>query len=185
MEHSFLSTSIKRFKYYKNLGDKAFEQLNYDELQKEFVEDSNSISIIVKHLVGNMLSRWTNFLTEDGEKTWRNRDQEFIDTYTSKQDLLNSWEIGWDCLFKALASITENDLDKIVYIRNEKHTVSEAIIRQLAHYPYHIGQIVFLGKLIKGSQWKSLSIAIGKSDDFNAKKISEEESKRYLKDELQ
>lgn len=174
MENSFLSSSIKRFKYYKSLGDKTFEQLNFEELQKEFAEDSNSITIIVKHLVGNMLSRWTNFLTEDGEKTWRNRDQEFIDTYTSKQEMLNSWETGWDCLFKALSSITENDLDKIVYIRNEEHTVSEAIIRQLAHYPYHIGQIVFLGKLIKGSQWTSLSIAKGKSDDFNAEKFNRE-----------
>lgn len=185
MKNSFLSSSINRFKYYKNLGDKAFEQLNFEELQKEFAEDSNSITIIVKHLVGNMLSRWTNFLTEDGEKTWRNRDQEFIDTYTTKDEMLDSWENGWNYLFKALTSITENDLDKVVYIRNEKHTVSDAIIRQLAHYPYHIGQIIFLGKLIKGSQWTSLSIAKGKSDDFNAKKIIEEESNRYLKDDLQ
>jgi len=174
MENSFLSSSIKRFKYYKSLGDKAFEQLNFEELQKEFAEDSNSITIIVKHLVGNMLSRWTNFLNEDGEKTWRNRDQEFIDTYKSKEDMLDSWESGWNCLFKALASITENDLDKIVYIRNEAHTITEAIIRQLAHYPYHIGQIIFLGKLIKGSQWKSLSIPKGKSDEFNAKIFGQE-----------
>lgn len=185
MKNSFLSSSINRFKYYKNLGDKAFEQLNFEELQKEFAEESNSITIIVKHIVGNMLSRWTNFLTEDGEKTWRNRDQEFIDTFKSKVEMLDSWETGWECLFKALASITENDLDKIIYIRNEEHTVSDAIIRQLAHYPYHIGQIIFLGKMIKGSQWKSLSIAKGKSDEFNTKKISEEESKRYLKDDLQ
>jgi len=174
MENSFLSSSIKRFKYYKSLGDKAFEQLNFEELQKEFAEDSNSITIIVKHLVSNMLSRWTNFLNEDGEKTWRNRDQEFIDTYKSKEDMLDSWESGWNCLFKALASITENDLDKIVYIRNEAHTITEAIIRQLAHYPYHIGQIIFLGKLIKGSQWKSLSIPKGKSDEFNAKIFGQE-----------
>lgn len=174
MENSFLSSSIKRFKYYKSLGDKAFEQLNFEELQKEFAEDANSITIIVKHMVGNMLSRWTNFLTEDGEKTWRNRDQEFIDTYKSKEDMLDSWESGWDCLFKALASITENDLDKIVYIRNEAHTIIEAIIRQLAHYPYHIGQIVFLGKLIKGDQWESLSIAKGTSDVFNARKFGQE-----------
>lgn len=174
MESTFLLSSIKQFDYYKSLGDKTFEQLSFEELQKEFSEDSNSISIIVKHLVGNMLSRWTNFLTEDGEKTWRNRDQEFIDTYTTKVEMLDSWETGWNCLFKALASITENDLDNIVYIRNEEHTVSEAIIRQLAHYPYHIGQIIFLGKLIKGSQWKSLSIAKGKSDVFNAIKFGQE-----------
>lgn len=185
MKNSFLSSSINRFKYYKSLGDKAFEQLNFEELQKEFADDSNSIAIIVKHLVGNMLSRWTNFLTEDGEKTWRNRDQEFIDTYTSKQELLNSWENGWDCLFKALGSITEKDLDNIVYIRNEAHTITDAIIRQLAHYSCHIGQIVFLGKLTKGKRWTTLSIAKGKSDEFNAKKFYEEESKRYLKDGLQ
>jgi len=119
-----------------------------------------------------MLSRWTNFLTEDGEKTWRNRDQEFEDTYTSKQELLDAWETGWDCLFKALEPLKTDDLDKIIYIRNEAHTINEAIIRQLTHYPYHIGQIVFLGKLIKGSQWKSLSIVKGKSDEFNVKKFN-------------
>ena len=174
MENSLLTSSINQFKYYKSLGEKTFDQLNFDELQKEFAEDSNSISIIVKHLVGNMLSRWTNFLTEDGEKTWRNREQEFEDTYTSKQELINAWEKGWHCLFNALASITEADLDKVIYIRNEAHTVSEAIVKQLAHYPYHIGQIVFIGKLIKGNDWKSLSIPKGKSDEFNAKKFNEQ-----------
>ena len=185
MNNSILTSSINQFKYYKSLGDKTFSQLEFEELQKEFSEDSNSISIIVKHLVGNMLSRWTNFLTEDGEKTWRNRDKEFVATYASKQELVEAWENGWNCLFKALTSITENDLDKVIYIRNEAHTITEAIIRQLAHYPYHVGQIVFIGKLIKGNQWNSLSIAKGKSDEFNAKKISEEESKRFLKDDLQ
>lgn len=176
MENSFLSSSLNQFKYYKGLAEKTFDQLNFDELQKEFAEDSNSISIIVKHLVGNMLSRWTNFLIEDGEKTWRNRDQEFIDSYTSKEELITSWEKGWDCLFKALASITDKDLDKIIYIRNEAHTISEAINRQLAHYPYHVGQIVFIGKLLKGSDWKSLSIPKGKSDEFNTKKFSQKKN---------
>ena len=176
MESTFLLSSIKQFDYYKSLGDKTFEQLSFEELQKEFSEDSNSISIIVKHLVGNMLSRWTNFLTEDGEKKWRNRDQEFIDSYTSKEELITSWEKGWNCLFKALSSITEKDLDKIIYIRNEAHTIYEAIVRQLAHYPYHVGQIVFIGKLIKGSGWKSLSIPKGKSDEFNAKKFSQKKN---------
>jgi hypothetical protein len=174
MENSFLSSSIKRFEYYKKLGDKAFEQLNFDELHKEFAEDSNSITIIVKHLVGNMFSRWTNFLTEDGEKTWRNRDQEFIDTYTSKEDMLASWEFGWNCLFNALEDLKNEDLEQIVHIRNEEHTVTEAIIRQLAHYPYHIGQIIFIGKLIKGNQWTSLSIPKGKSDDFNIEIFSKQ-----------
>lgn len=173
MKNSLLTNSIKQFKYYKSLGDKTFNQLDLEELQKEFAEDSNSISIIVKHMVGNMLSRWTNFLTEDGEKNWRNREQEFKNTYTSKQKLIDAWESGWDCLFKALESIKDDDLEKIIYIRNEAHTIPEAIIRQLAHYSYHVGQIVFLGKLIKGREWESLSIPKGKSDDFNAKKFSQ------------
>jgi hypothetical protein len=185
MKNSFLSSSIKQFKYYKSLGDKTFEQLNFDELQKELAEDSNSITIIVKHLVGNMLSRWTNFLTEDGEKSWRQRDQEFMDTYTSKEDMLNAWENGWNCVFKAIEPLKNTDLEKIIYIRNQGHTVIEAINRQLAHYAYHVGQIVFLGKLIKGNQWRSLSIPKGKSQDFNAEKFSKEKTKRHFTDDLQ
>jgi hypothetical protein len=185
MKNSFLSSSIKQFKYYKSLGDKTFEQLNFDELQKELAEDSNSITIIVKHLVGNMLSRWTNFLTEDGEKSWRQRDQEFMDTYTSKEDMLNAWENGWNCVFKAIEPLKNTDLEKIIYIRNQGHTVTEAINRQLAHYAYHVGQIVFLGKLIKGNQWRSLSIPKGKSQDFNAEKFSKEKTKRHFTDDLQ
>lgn len=177
MESSFLSSSIKQFKYYKSLGDKTFEQLNFNELQKEFAEDSNSITIIVKHLVGNMLSRWTNFLTEDGEKSWRHRDQEFMDTYQSKKEMIKAWESGWDCLFLALESLSNDDLMQNIYIRNEKHTITEAMIRQLAHYSYHVGQIVFLGKLIKGNQWKSLSIPKGKSDNFNAEKFNKQKTK--------
>src|SRR5690606_10328919 len=126
-----------------------------------------SISIIAKHIVGNMLSRWTHFLTEDGEKTWRDRDAEFEDTYTSKEDLIAAWESGWFCLFKALKSLNTSDLERIMYIRNEGHTVTEAINRQLAHYPYHIGQIVFLGKLLKGHDWLSLSIPKGNSATYN------------------
>lgn len=176
MENSFLSSSIKQFNYYKSLGDKTFDRLNFEELQKEFAKDSNSITIIVKHLVGNMLSRWTNFLTEDGEKSWRNRDQEFVDTYQSKEDMLKAWENGWNGLFKALEPLKTDDLERIIFIRTEEHTVAEAIIRQLAHYAYHVGQIVFLGKLIKGDQWKSLSITKGKSEDFNAEKFRKAKS---------
>jgi hypothetical protein len=176
MENSFLTISINRFKNYKSLGDKTFDQLNYEELQKEFVEDSNSITIIVKHIVGNMLSRWTNFLVEDGEKPWRHREQEFVDTYQSKEDMLKAWESGCNCLFKALESIKDGDIEKVILIRNEEHTITEAIVRQLAHYSYHVGQIVFIGKLLKGSDWKSLSIPKGKSDEFNAEKFSKEKS---------
>ena len=182
MENSNLQNIIKQFYYYKSLGDKTFEQLTYDELKKEFAEDANSISIIVKHMVGNMLSRWTNFLTEDGEKTWRQRDSEFEDTYNSKEELISEWDKGWECLFDALKSLKEEDLQNIIYIRNEGHTVIEAINRQLAHYPYHVGQIVFLGKLIKGKNWQSLSIPKGKSTIYNKEKFSKKNGKRHFTD---
>lgn len=159
------------------MGDKTFEILSFDELSNEISKDSNSISIIVKHLVGNMLSRWTNFLTEDGEKEWRHRDQEFEDTYKTTEDLIENWNNGWKCLFTALKSITVNDLDKIIYIRNEAHTVNEAILMQLSHYPYHIGQMVFLGKLLKGKEWQSLSIPKSESLKFNVKKFIENDGK--------
>lgn len=126
-------------------------------------EDSNSIAILVKHIAGNMRSRWTNFLTEDGEKTWRNRDDEFISDFDSKEGIIAVWESGWFCLFEAIKPLKKEDLERTIYIRNGGHSVIEAINRQLGHYAYHIGQIVFLGKLLKGSDWKSLSIIKGNS----------------------
>lgn len=147
-------------------------------------EDANSISIIVKHMVGNMLSRWTNFLTEDGEKTWRNRDNEFVGSYQTKEEIIASWESGWHCLFSAINPLREEDLERIIYIRNGGHTVVEAINRQLAHYAYHVGQIVFLGKLIKGDEWQSLSIPKGESSKYNQEKFSQEKSKRHFTDDL-
>ncbi|GAA3590440.1 DUF1572 family protein [Flavivirga amylovorans] len=184
MQTSYLSSIIKQFEYYKSLGDKTFKQLSFEELQKEFAEDSNSITIIVKHIVGNMLSRWTNFLTEDGEKEWRHRDLEFEDTYTSKDDLITEWNKAWNCLFDAITPLSENDLERIIYIRNQGHTVTEAIHRQLAHYSYHIGQIVFLGKLLKGKHWQSLSIPKGNSSKYNAEKFSKEKERRHFTDDL-
>lgn len=181
---SYLTSVVKQFEYYKGLGDKTIDTLTFDELQKEFVEDSNSISIIVKHLVGNMLSRWTNFLTEDGEKEWRQRDLEFEDTYISKQALFNNWNTGWDCLFKAIKPLNESDLARIIYIRNQGHTLTEAINRQLAHYAYHVGQIVFLGKLLKGENWQSLSIPKGDSLKYNKEKFSKEKARRHFTDDL-
>jgi hypothetical protein len=171
MDH-YLICVIKQFEYYKSLGDKTFEQLTFDELKKEFAEDSNSIAIIVKHVVGNMISRWTYFLIEDGEKEWRHRDLEFEDTYKSKEELITNWNSGWICFFDALKPLNDSDLERIIYIRNQEHTVTEAINRQLAHYPYHIGQIVFLGKLIKGKSWKSLSIPKGGSKKYNKEKFN-------------
>ncbi len=184
MQPSYLSSVIKQFEYYKSLGDKTFNQLSFEDLQKEFVEDSNSISIVVKHLAGNMLSRWTNFLTEDGEKTWRQRDQEFEDSYTSKDDLIKNWNKGWQCLFDAITPLSESDLERIIYIRNQGHTVTEAINRQLAHYSYHLGQIVLLGKLVKGENWQSLSIPKGNSKTYNVEKFSKEKGRRHFTDDL-
>ncbi len=184
MENSYLNSIIKQYEYYKNLGDKTFDQLTFQELKKEFQTDSNSISILVKHIVGNMLSRWTNFLTEDGEKNWRHRDQEFIDTYASKDELITNWNTGWQCLFDAIKPLNQNNLEQIVYIRNQGHTVSEAINRQLAHYSYHIGQIVLLGKLLKGSDWKSLSIPKGQSKNYNQEKFSKEKGRRHFTEDL-
>ncbi|MFH4965636.1 DUF1572 family protein [Gaetbulibacter sp. M235] len=184
MNNSYLESAFKQFKYYKSLGDKTFEQLRFEELQKEFSQDSNSISIIVKHLVGNMLSRWTNFLNEDGEKPWRDRDFEFVDSYTSKKELIDSWNTGWDCLFNTLNQLTTDNLNTIIYIRNEGHTVTEAINRQLCHYAYHVGQIVFLGKLIKGTEWKSLSIPKGDSSKYNQEKFDKEKMRKHFTDDL-
>ncbi|EDP70077.1 hypothetical protein FBALC1_11107 [Flavobacteriales bacterium ALC-1] len=184
MENSYLISVIKQFEYYKSLGDKTITQISFNKLQKEFAEDSNSISIIVKHIVGNMLSRWTNFLTEDGEKTWRKRDEEFKDTYTSKEELIDSWNKGWDCLFDAIRPLSTSDLNKIIHIRNQGHTITEAINRQMMHYAYHVGQIVFLGKLIKGSEWQSLSIPKGKSKAYNKNKFEKDKGRRHFTDDL-
>ncbi|WP_445731395.1 DUF1572 family protein [Mariniflexile sp.] len=181
---SYLASAIKQFEYYRSLGDKTFEQLTFDELKKEFATDSNSIAIIVKHLVGNMLSRWTHFLTEDGEKEWRHRDLEFEDTYSAKQELIENWDQGWNCLFDAIKPLKDLDLERIIYIRNQGHTVTEAINRQLAHYAYHIGQIVFLGKLLKGEKWQSLSIHKGNSSKYNVEKFSKEKERRHFTDDL-
>lgn len=184
MESSYLSSILKQFEYYKLLGDKTFEQLSQKDLFWHYNQQSNSISVIVKHMVGNMLSRWTNFLNEDGEKTWRHRDEEFIDTYTNKQELLKSWENGWNCLFEALKPLKTKDLERIIYIRNQGHTATEAINRQLAHYAYHIGQIVFLAKQIKAEDWQSLSIPKGKSSTYNEEKFKKDKEIKHFTDDL-
>ncbi len=175
---------LKLFTYYKSLGERTFDALTDEELHLEPSTDANSVAIIVKHLWGNMLSRWTNFLTEDGEKEWRNRDAEFQETIKTREELLTKWEEGWKCLFNAIGSLTEDDLERTVYIRNEGHSVIDAIHRQLAHYSYHVGQIVFLGKLIKGEEWKSLSIPKGGSKDYNTTKFSSEKTDRHFTDKV-
>ncbi len=164
---TFLTTSIKRFAAYKDLADKTFAQLQDPDFYFQPNAASNSIAVIIQHMSGNMLSRWTNFLTEDGEKEWRNRDTEFELHACNKDQLLAMWEKGWQCLFGALAALKEEDLLKIIFIRKEGQSVIDAIHRQLAHYSYHAGQIVYLGRLIKNGQWQSLSIPVGKSGDYN------------------
>jgi len=171
---NYLDSTLKLFRYYKQLGEGAINQLNNEELHWQKNEDSNSVVIIVKHIAGNMLSRWTDFLTSDGEKPWRERDGEFVDTYQSKEEMLQHWEQGWDFLFKALEPLKPEDMDKVVFIRNEGHTIIEAINRQLAHYAYHVGQMVYVAKMLKGDDWKSLSIPRNKSLDYNQDKFSKE-----------
>lgn len=158
---------IKRFEYYKSLGDKSFEQLSDDQIFWQYNEESNSIAVIVKHIAGNMLSRWTNFLTEDGEKQDRKRDEEFVSTFKTKQEVIDFWEEGWKCLFNALNQINDENLNATIYIRGEGHLVIDAVFRQLAHYPYHIGQIVYIAKMMKNDGWNTLSIARNKSQEFN------------------
>ena len=167
---------LKRFKYYKDLGDKTFQQLTDEEVLWRYNEASNSISTIVKHLSGNMKSRWTNFLTEDGEKSWRNRDSEFENDLKSKEEMLKIWEEGWQILFKALDQITPDNIHQMIFIRGEKLSVIDALLRQLAHYPYHVGQIIFMAKMIKNKEWKTLSIAKNKSEEYHLELLKNQKS---------
>ena len=178
----FLESTIKLFKYYKKLGEGAIAQLTDEEVLHKPNEASNSIALIVHHLSGNMLSRWTDFLTSDGEKSWRNREAEFDLAYPDKASMMDAWEKGWSCLFTALESVNPADLSKIIYIRNEGQSVLEAIQRQLAHYPHHVGQILYQAKVIKGDSFKSLSIPKGNSEAFNKKKFKNEKSSKHFTD---
>lgn len=184
MQNDYLESTKKQFEYYKLLGDKTLAQLPEEKLFWQFNEESNSIAVIVKHLHGNMLSRWTDFLTSDGEKEWRKRDEEFENEFTDSATVLKLWNEGWVCLFNALNKLTEVDLEKIIYIRNQGHTVTEAINRQLAHYPYHVGQIVFIGKMIVNESWQSLSIPRNKSNQFNENKFAQPKQKAHFTDEF-
>ena len=180
---SYLLSAVKQFQYYKKLGERTMDQLEDAQLFYEPAKDANSIAIIVKHLWGNMRSRWTDFLESDGEKSWRERDTEFADDIKEVDELAEKWEEGWQVLFKALMALKEEDLDRIIYIRNEGHTVVEAINRQLGHYAYHVGQIVYIGKLINGENWKSLTIPKNQSEAFNAEKFSQEKQRKHFTDE--
>lgn len=168
-EQFFLDSIIQRFREYKSLGEKTFDQLKDEEMHFQPNKESNSIAIIIQHLHGNMLSRWTNFLTEDGEKEWRQRDDEFEVNQFSKQELIYKWNEGWNVVLDAVGSLTENDLSKNITIRSQPLNVVDAINRQLAHYSYHVGQIVYLGRWIKEGEWNSLSIPKNQFTRFNDK----------------
>jgi hypothetical protein len=183
MKRNFLISVTKQFNFYKMLGEKTFEQLPAEKLFWKPNEQSNSAANIVKHLWGNMLSRWTDFLTSDGEKEWRDRDREFEDDIKSKEELFQKWTEGWKVLMDNLESLTEEDLDKTVYIRNQGHSVMEAINRHLAHYAYHIGQIVFIGKICS-ENWVSLSIPKGNSKQYNSEKFSKPKSQEHFTDDF-
>ncbi|MBX3253576.1 MAG: DUF1572 family protein [Chitinophagaceae bacterium] len=165
---AYLQSAIKRVKYYRRLAEDAFAQLNEQDFYFQPNTASNSLAVIIQHMSGNMLSRWTDFLTTDGEKEWRNRDIEFGDQHLSYTQLMAVWSKGWDCFLNALSHLQETDLLATIYIRKEPLLVVDAINRQLAHYPHHVGQIVYIGKMLKGDDWKSLSIQKGKSDEYNA-----------------
>lgn len=169
IEQLFLDSVIKRFKEYKVLGEKTFSQLNDEEMHFQANKESNSIAVIIQHMHGNMLSRWTNFLTEDGEKEWRKRDDEFELHQFSKQQLIEKWNEGWKVFLDTLESLTANDLSKTITIRSQPLNVVDAINRQLAHYSYHVGQIVYIGRWIKQSEWQSLSIPKNQSGEYNQK----------------
>lgn len=184
MEADYLSSVQKQFEYYKILGERTIDQVPEDQLFWQFNDDSNSIATIVKHLSGNMISRWTDFLTSDGEKETRNRESEFDNDVQTKDELLELWNAGWKCFLDAIYALKADDMSREVFIRNQGHTVTEAINRQLAHYPYHIGQIVFIGKMVCGDRWASLSIPRGKSDAYNADKFSQAKHKEHFTTEF-
>jgi hypothetical protein len=175
---SYLKDSIEVFRHYKKLADRAMAQLADEQLFTVLDEESNSIAIIVKHMAGNMRSRWTDFLTSDGEKPDRNRDTEFENPPATKEALVALWERGWGYLFEALEPLTDADLSRTITIRGEAHSVTQAINRQLAHYPYHCGQIVFLAKHLNHAGWQSLTVPRGKSQDFNRRVLAGEASQR-------
>lgn len=175
---SYLKDSISLFQYYKKLGENAIAQSPDDGLFAALDQENNSIAITVKHLWGNMLSRWTDFLTTDGEKPTRDRDAEFEKPPKTRAEVLDLWDAGWKCVFAALEPLSESQLTQTVTIRGEAHTVMQAINRQVAHYSYHVGQIVLLAKHAAGANWKSLTIPKKKSGEFNADVAAGKKSQR-------
>jgi Protein of unknown function (DUF1572) len=175
---SYMEDSLSLFRYYKNLAERAMEQVTDEQLLTALDPEMNSIAVTVKHMAGNMRSRWTDFLTSDGEKPDRNRDSEFEAPPSRREDLLNTWEDGWRCLFAALEPLSDADMGRTVTIRGEAHSVMQAINRQLAHYAYHCGQIVLLAKHFSHEHWQSLSVPRGKSVEFSRRVTAGEASQR-------
>jgi uncharacterized damage-inducible protein DinB len=175
---SYIEDSLSLFRYYKNLAERAMAQVTDEQLLAVLDSEANSIAVIVKHMTGNMQSRWPDFLTTDGEKPGRDRDAEFEDPPSTRAALLAVWEAGWQCLFTALEPLSDEDMQRTVTIRGEPHSVMQTINRQLAHYAYHCGQIVFLAKHFRSSEWKSLSVPRGKSAEFNRRVAVGEASQR-------
>jgi uncharacterized damage-inducible protein DinB len=184
MAHQFLTSHLRDstevFRHYKRLAERAMQQCPDEGLFATLDEESNSIAVIVKHMVGNMRSRWTDFLTSDGEKPDRHRDTEFEEPAKSREELLASWERGWKCLFDALTGLSDADLTRTVLIRTEPHSVMQAINRQVAHYSYHVGQITFLAKhfAAEAGKWTALTVPRKKSAEFNARVSSGQASQR-------
>lgn len=182
MPHTFMTDyvqdSLAVFHAYKSQAEKSMAQISDDEFFRQIDPESNSVAIIVKHMAGNMKSRWTDFLNSDGEKATRDRDGEFIEAGVSRADYMKQWDEGWQFVFHALEPLSNADLATKVEIRGEPHSVMQAINRQIAHYAYHVGQIVFLAKHFKASEWKSLTVPKNKSVDFNNKVLSGEASQR-------
>jgi Protein of unknown function (DUF1572) len=163
----FMAATINAFEANKRLADRAVEQVPDDKLHVTLDENTNSIAVIMKHVAGNLASRWTDFLTTDGEKPWRNRDDEFVDTFGSRAEVLKLWERGWACLLKTLKSLKLEDLEKTVMIRGEPHSVPLALERSLGHTCYHVGQIVQVARIHAGDKWNTLTIPRGRSEEFN------------------
>jgi hypothetical protein len=175
---SYIEDSLSLFRYYKNLAERAMEQVTDEQLLTALDPEMNSIAVTVKHMAGNMRSRWTDFLTSDGEKQDRNRDSEFEEPPSRREDLLKIWEDGWRCVFSALEPLSDADMERTVAIRGEAHSVMQAVNRQLAHYAYHCGQIVLLAKHFNCDNWKSLSVPRGKSVEFSRRVTAGEASQR-------
>lgn len=175
---SYIEDALAVFRHYKLLAERAMEQVTDEQLFAVLDNECNSIAIVMKHMTGNMRSRWTDFLTTDGEKPNRNRDSEFVDPPATREALMKDWEDGWRCVFTALEPMTDTDLGRTITIRGEAHSVMQAINRQLAHYPYHVGQIVLLAKHFACDHWQSLSVPRNKSAEFNRKVAAGEASQR-------